>query len=161
MNLLWLLLLLPFSGGGSPQRPAPPAPAVVRAGFVIGCWHSSGNAGPSVRESWLRASDNVLVGTTIISAPGALAEYRYLRIESDASGALTLVVQSPGSLLQRLALDAPPSGSTAGELNFRNDPAGGLQLSYKKAKGDRLLVRNPISGAPVEIEMKKNDCAMR
>lgn len=156
MTFLWMLLTMMTVTPQAPNRGAVlPASALGRAGWLVGCWHASGDIAADSRETWMAASERVLVGRSWRAAPGGVAEYSFLRIES-ADGALSLVIQAPGKRLERLPLDP---ASSADELKFANESK---QIVYRRGKKETLAIRTAIEGAkPLDVPMAKGNCPSR
>lgn len=169
MAFLLVLLLSIASPFASAQRnkPAPllPGTAVTRAGWLVGCWHMPSDRGnPSVRQVWTRASNDLLIGTSINVPPGLTPEYFFFRMEFNRANGLSLVWQAPGERPLRLAIDSVtrPSRDAADidAMVFVN-PAAGLpkRVEFRHGKSETLVMLALYEGTKaLETPMRKVDC---
>ena len=130
--------------------------AASRAGFMVGCWETSGAT--TIRETWRQATNEFLIGTGTTVAGGALREFEFSRVESKA-GVVAYVAQPGGVPPTRFTLDPKSAKDEAIFVNMQHDFP--KRVVYRKVAADALTAFIDGGEGTKKIEFAYKACTTR
>lgn len=108
--------------------------AASRAGFMAGCWETSGPR--MARETWHQAADEFLIGQSVTTTGGRVAEFEYSRVQSK-DGVVTYTAQPGGAPPTVFTLDPKSGQDEAIFVNMAHDFP--KRVAYKRTAPDAML----------------------